>query len=671
MRLTPPLHQHRILVSPMQTWIEEILGPGGEFARRYQEYEFRPQQLAMASAIAEALEGRQSCIVEAGTGVGKTVAYLVPAIMHSLKGKPVVISTHTINLQGQLMNKDIPMMREVMHDTPFKAILVKGRANFLCHNEMDHARADIAMQGDPLFERLEEWAQTTETGDISELDFTFPTWSDVCSNQDTCRHMECPYINKCFYYKMRRMAAESDIIVVNHALFFSDLGIRLQDPKSSILPEYDAVIFDEAHHLEDVAGKIFGIEISNYRVNSLLNRIRKRKEIAVSRGELQMIETANNQLFDEFGRIRRQEFFLDEALDDGRRKTVEDSAKDLVHLLDSLNTQLSEQDAEGQPELKDRIDGYRRMMARLRDDVTDYFFKKQPRHFRWCEKPSAGKFVNCCLHLTPVDVAGLLQEALWNRLHTAVLTSATLSNSGGFGYIKGRLGLERCREEILGSPFNFQKQSMLYVPRDLPEPTAKGAYEEALCERIKDIIERSDGRAFCLFTSYRMMNLVHDRLRMEIPYPIFKQGEMSNDRLLSEFLDSDNACLFGVHSFWEGVDVRGEKLSCVIIDKLPFAVPDSPINKARCDAITNAGGDWFREYAMPQAQIRLKQGFGRLIRTHEDCGVVCILDSRILKKFYGKEFLRYLPKCRGTTNIEEISEFFVRVEGERGSGEKS
>lgn len=642
----------------MQTWIEEILGPGGEFSRRYDQYEFRPQQLAMASSVAEAIEARRHCIIEAGTGVGKTVSYLAPAVMHSLQGKPVIISTHTINLQGQLINKDIPMMREVMQDTPFEAVLIKGRSNFLCLNELDHAHADITLEGDPLFERLQEWALETETGDVAELDFAFPNWSEVCSNQDTCRHNECPYINKCFYYRMRRLAAEADIIVVNHALFFSDLGIRLQDPKSAILPEYDVVIFDEAHHLEDVATKVFGIEISNYRINTLINRIKKRSDIAVSRGELQLIETVNSELFDEFGRIGRQEYFVDEVLEPEKKKVVEDSAKELIHLLNSLNTQLSEQEIEGKPELKDRIDGYRRIMTRIKDDLNDYFFQRQPNYFRWCKKPSAGKFVNCCLHLTPVDIATLLPEALWDRTNTAILTSATLSNSGGFSYIKGRLGLENCREEILGSPFDFKSQTLLYVPSDLPDPSEKFEYADQIVERIKEIVTRSNGRAFVLFTSRRMMNLVYDGLSGDLPFDILKQGDMSNDRLLQEFMESDNACLFGVHSFWEGVDVRGEKLSCVIIDKLPFAVPDSPVNKARCDSITKAGGDWFREYAMPQAQIRLKQGFGRLIRTHDDRGVVCILDSRLLKKYYGKEFLRYLPKCRGTTSLREVGLFF-------------
>ncbi len=461
---------------------------------------------------------------------------------------------------------------------------------------------------------------------------------------------------------MRRAAESADIIVANHSLFFSDLGLRMVDPRSSILPDYGAVIFDEAHHLEDVATGTFGIEFSNYRIPSLLNRLRKRRDIAISAGELQFIESVNNQLFDTFALIRKQEFFFDELYETQDKRRVEDVAKELITVLGGLNTQLLDQDTEGNPELKDRLDGYRRMLGRMRDELGDLFFADQPNYFRWAEKMVGSKFARCYLHFTPISVGGMLRDTLWANTESIICTSATLSNSGTFCYVKGRLGVPDSNELILGSPFDFKSQVMLYVPDDLDVPSEKPEYADAVAARIKELLLATKGRAFMLFTSYRMLNAVFERLVDDLPFRLLKQGEMSNQRLIEQFRKDENTCLMGVHSFWEGVDVKGERLSLVIIDKLPFAVPDSPTHKARCDQIEREGGNWFRDYAIPQAQIRLKQGFGRLIRTKSDRGVVAILDSRIHRKFYGKEFLRHLPHCRGTTRIEPLREFIASFE---------
>lgn len=643
----------------MQDLVEQILGRGGRFEQVFPEYEYRPQQLEMSEIISRALEEKRQCLVEAGTGVGKTVAYLLPAVRHSQLGDPVVISTHTINLQGQLVGKDIPLMQQVISDPPFRAVQLKGRGNYLCLHELDMAGGDPSLFEDPGSGRIREWAAVTQTGDVAELDFSFSHWHEVCSNQDTCRRQECQYHQeRCLYYRMRSRAAEADIIIVNHSLYFVDLALRILEPRNAMLPKHSSVIMDEAHHLEDVAGKTFGVEFTNYRIPSFLNRIRRRRDIAVTSGELNMIDSANMMVFDLFNRVPKQEFFFDEALDGDKREQASTLAGELQTLLDGLNTQLADQETEGNEQLKERIDGFRRMLGRMRDELGDIFFREQHGAFKWCDKPSGGKFVNCCLHLTPINVSEILQEHLFGRLDSIILTSATLSNSGGFNYIRSRIGVpEDSLESVLGSPFDFMEQTLLYVPDDLPEPSEKREYADLLAERIGDLVRISHGRAFLLFTSYRMMNAVYDRLRDDLTFKLLKQGDMSNDRLLSEFRESENACLFGVHSFWEGVDVKGERLSCVVIDKLPFAVPDSPMNRARCNAITEAGGNWFREYAMPQAQIRLKQGFGRLIRTKTDRGVVCILDSRIHKKYYGREFLRYLPRCRGTIKLEDVQKF--------------
>lgn len=631
----------------------------------------------MAEAVTDALLHKEHLLVEAGTGVGKTVAYLIPAIRHSTSGKPVIISTHTINLQSQLVHKDIPLLSTVLNDTPFRFALMKGRGNFLCLKELDHAQAALPYE-DNNFNRLREWAAKTETGDLSELDFNYPEWNEVCCNVDTCKGAECPYNSeKCFYYKRKREAACADIVIANHALFFADLNLRSVNPREGILPDYGAVVFDEAHHLEDVATSSFGIELGNYRVPMLLSRIRKRRDIAITGGELQFIDSVNTSLFDTFDRMPKSEFFFDELYERVGKARVEDAATELVTVLDGLSTQLLEQDTDDNPQLKDRLDGYRKMIARIRLELSELFFGKQPDYFRWADKQAGSKFANCCLHYTPINVSETFKDYLWNVTDSIICTSATLSNSGTFCYIKGRLGAGQAavvatdedsqkprtiNELILGSPFDFMSQSLLYVPEDLDPPSSSDEYADTLTQRIREILLATNGRAFILFTSYRMMHAVLDKLIDMVPFRLLVQGDMSNERLINEFREDPESCLMGVHSFWEGVDVKGERLSCVIIDKLPFAVPDTPINKARCERITTEGGDWFMEYAVPQAQIRLKQGFGRLIRTKSDYGIVAILDSRIHTKRYGKEFIRYLPRCKGTKNVSKLRAFLSAFE---------
>ncbi len=471
----------------------------------------------MAEAVAEALLNKEHLLVEAGTGVGKTVAYLTPAILYALGGKPVIVSTHTINLQGQLVTKDIPMISEVMEDHPFDAVLMKGRGNFLCLQELDQASVSVLYDSDPSFKALQEWASTTETGDPGELDFVFPEWSEVCCNPDTCRRLDCRYSGQCFYYKMRARAEKADIIVVNHSLFFSDLAMRMNDPKSGVLPDYGAVIFDEAHHIEDVASGVFGIEFSNYRVPSLLKRIGKCRDLTIPKRELDMIQSANSMLFNTFSQVRKQEFFFDELYESFEKISVEENVKDLLTLLGSLDTQLLDHDTEGKEDLKERLDGFRRMLGRAHDELAELFFADDPNYFRWCEKPSGSKFVSCYLHFSPVSVASILHGALWGNAEAVIGASATLSNSGTFGYIKNRLGVEECNEIILGSPFDFMDQSLLYVPEDLEFPSGSTDYADAVAERIGEIITSTIGRAFMLFTSYRMLNEVFDRLVDKVP----------------------------------------------------------------------------------------------------------------------------------------------------------
>ncbi len=638
--------------------IEKMLGPKGIVAGHLQGYEFRPQQIEAALAIERALNSKRHCIVEAGTGVGKSMAYLIPAIHHAQSGKKVVISTFTIYLQSQLMNKDIPFLQGIMPGRKFKAVLMKGRSNYLCLNNYDAELSQLYLVGDANLDKMQKWARETETGDLTELDFQFSGWSDVCADQDRCHGQQCRHFGKCFYFKMRREAQEADIIITNHSLFLSDLAIRAEDPKMGLLPDYGAVIFDEAHHLEDVATKVYGVEFSNYRVPTLLNRIRRTKGIGLDPGRIESIEHLNQDLFDVFTRMSKQEFFFSEVYQREDQSMVESVAKMLGAQLDGLRGELCDQDTLGRPELEERLTGLRRMCARAKDELGSLFFGTAEGYFRWGEKPASMKAQSCFLRYTPLSVAQILADGLWKDTDSAVCTSATLSNSGTFSYIKARLGMPECVEAIEDSPFDFERQCMLYVPKHLPFPSDSPDYADMVADEIEGLVRASAGRAFLLFTSYRMMNAVHERLRDKLPYMVLKQGEMSNEALIERFLEEGNACLFGVHSFWEGVDVRGEALSLVVIDKLPFAVPDSPVNKARVDAITESGGDWFREFSMPQAQMRLKQGFGRLIRTKEDRGVVAILDSRLAKKSYGREFVRFLPKCQVTVKIGAVRYFF-------------
>ncbi|MGB9586553.1 MAG: ATP-dependent DNA helicase [Armatimonadota bacterium] len=641
--------------------LERILGPNGLLSEHMPGYEYRPQQIEAAVTIQQALANKKHCIVEAGTGVGKSMAYLLPAIEHAAPSRKVVVSTFTLYLQSQLINKDIPFLANLFRDRKLKVALVKGRGNYLCLSNYDAELSQLNLIGDSNLDRLQEWARKTETGDVSELGFVFPGWSEICSDQDTCHHQNCPWFSKCFYYKMRRAAQDAEIVVANHSLFFSDLEIRAADPNSTVLPEYDAVVFDEAHHLENVATKVFGVEFSNYRIVNLLNRIRRTKGLGVDPSRIQAIEELNSALFTAFAMGPKQEFFFSDAYEQVDQGAVESTVSRLCTLLGELGNELSSQETEGRQELADRIDGFKRICTRCKEDLQLLFFGADEGYFRWGERTANGKLATCFLRCSPITVASFLRDALWREVNTAILTSATLSNSGTFSYIKNRLGIPTCMELIVDSPFDFQSQCLLYIPRHLPYPSEAPEYADIVAQEIEDLVRAADGRAFLLFTSYRMMNAVYERLSGRLPYRMMKQGDMPNEALVQEFLSEENPVLFGVHSFWEGVDIRGDALSLVVIDKLPFAVPDSPINRARVDAITAAGGDWFTEYAMPQAQMRLKQGFGRLIRTKTDRGVVAILDSRLMKKSYGREFLRFLPQCPVTSDIEDVQGFYRRA----------
>ena len=465
---------------------------------------------------------------------------------------------------------------------------------------------------------------------------------------------------------MRFAAGESNLIVVNHALFLSDLALRVSDPNSGILPAYDHVVFDEAHHLEDVATKTFGVEFSSRHIAGLTERIRHIRGLDIDKSRLQTLEDLSTTLFIPFFNAGKNEFYFDEAIPDDAKTALEAHTGQTCNSISELQKDLLEI-AKNDETLRERIEGVSRMCARAREELSALFFTKDEDSIRWAEVAQIGrgqkKEPRVTLHSTPVSVAKVLKTALWERMEakkgSVILISATLANSGGFAYQRERLGVpEGAMERIVGSPFDFKKQALLYVPAHLPAPAPNSAYTDLIVEEIVRLLALTGGRTFLLFTSRAALNAAHEKLQGRVPFPLFKQGELPPGKLLEAFRESGNGCLLGSNTFWEGVDVQGEALSCVIIDRLPFAVPDSPVTKARTERIQAAGGDWFRDFSIPQAQIRLKQGFGRLIRAREDRGIVCVLDSRLITREYGAEFVKYLPPASRASKWSRVEKFW-------------
>ena len=666
--------------------IAAFFGPKGPIAARLPGYESRAEQIEVAEAVELAMQAGKPCLAEAGTGVGKSLAYLIPAVRAALSGKRTIISTHTIGLQSQLVEKDIPLVLEMFGEAAggLEPVLMKGRGNYLCKMELENSRSDLFLAADPDFHRLQRWAAKEDcTGDVADLPFPFESWRELTSTPETCRGQECRWYGNCHYYQMRFAAAESNLIVVNHALFFSDLALRVSDPNSGILPAYDHVVFDEAHHLEDVATKTFGVEFGSRSIAGLTERIRHIRGLDMDKSRLQTLEDLSASLFIPFFNTGKNEFYFDEAITEESKQAIETHTGQTCNSISELQKDLLDM-AKNDETLRERLEGVARMCGRAREELNSLFFIKDDNSIRWAEVNQVGrgpkKEPRVTLHSTPVSVAKILKTALWERMEakkgSVTLISATLANSGGFGYQRERLGVpEAAIERIVGSPFDFKMQAMLYVPGHLPAPAPHPAYGDLVVEEIIRVLNLTGGRAFLLFTSRAALNGIYEKLQGRVPFPLFKQGELPPGKLLAAFRESGNGCLLGSNTFWEGVDVQGEALSCVIIDRLPFAVPDSPVTKARTQAIAAAGGDWFRDFSIPQAQIRLKQGFGRLIRTRSDRGVVCILDTRLLTKEYGAEFVKYLPPASRASKWARLEKFWKgepasQIEAPQKNGEK-
>jgi ATP-dependent DNA helicase DinG len=633
--------------------MEQIFGPGGFLDKcMIGGYEHRPGQLQMAEAVNDAFENHHHVVVEAGTGTGKTLAYLLPAIC---SGRRVVISTATKSLQEQLYQKDVPFLQR--HFAPeLKVAVMKGRNNFLCQTKM-HALADQpvlkGMEEVDAFRQIRDWAGVTETGDRAELTFLpddSELWSRIDARRDTCTGKKCPQFEQCFLTAMQSRAREADLIIVNHHLFFADLALK-QDDFGSILPEYSAVVFDEAHEMEDVASDYFGQQISNFRFEELA----RDADNAMRLGHFgtpsllrrtQRIREKSRAFFDAFPpRDGRFPFTRNE-----REAFLEQNREAYDLLMNALKGMETEFAALTQkPEELLRI---ARRSFEIRQELAFLFESNEKNLVYWFERRNKGVY----LAATPIDVSQILREKLFEAFDTVILTSATLTVGGRFEFIRQRLGLDHAKESALPPEFNYQEQALLYLPQRMPDVRDAGFAAKA-ADEIVQLLELSQGRAFCLFTSYAQMNDLFERVQGRLDFPLQLQGTAPRSVLLERFKTTPNAVLFATASFWQGVDVPGEQLSCVIVDRLPFAVPSDPIVAARVRALQEEGRNPFAEFQVPEAVLALKQGFGRLIRAKTDRGVLALLDTRLQRMPYGRIFLESLPRYRRTSDLAEVGRF--------------
>lgn len=620
-----------------------LLGPSGPLARGVPGYEHRPGQVKMARAVQEVLEHDGMLLIEAGTGTGKTWAYLIPAV---LSGRRVLVSTGTRALQDQIMDKDLPALRRHL-GLEIEAACVKGLGNYLCRRRFEELRRSAdALQ--PSFARtlpvVRDWLETTESGDRADLALVAeedPIWSRVVSGSDTRIGARCDYYDDCFVTQVRRRAETAQLVVVNHHLFFADLALR-DTGFASVLPDYDAVIFDEAHRIEDTATTFFGSRLST----AMLERLVRDAGIAF---EVERRQDERHRRLLEAVLQRSSSFFsaLPASGHSGRSSLPSEAVpEELLFGLDNALAELAASCRNTKPARENLLQIAKRT-ERARDTLGAL---EAPGHVSWSAGGGRGPSVGS----SPIDVGPILRERLHERIPCLVFTSATLTTGGDFAFVKRRLGIEaEVSEELVDSPFDYEKQAALYAPKHLPDPRAAEFAVEAAKE-ILELIRMVGGGAFVLCTSRRMMRVLAKHVGEELAYEWFVQGDAPKQILLDRFRDQGNAVLFATASFWEGVDVPGDALRLVVIDKLPFEVPSDPIVEARCRRLDEAGESSFMRYLVPAAALSLKQGFGRLIRSTRDRGVVAILDSRVRRKGYGKVFIRSLPPARICDTLDEV-----------------
>jgi ATP-dependent DNA helicase DinG len=638
----------------------EIFGRGGLLEKSHPGYEYRPSQLAMAELVEEAFSGHQHALVEAGTGTGKTLAYLIPAIR---SGRRVVISTATKSLQEQLFFKDVPFIQKYFAPD-LKVALMKGRSNFLCRQKVHLMEGQPVLKGiDEVdwFAQIRDWEKVTETGDRAELNFLPDDallWGRIDARREACTGQKCPEFQKCFITAMQQRAHEADVVIVNHHLFFADLAIR-QDDFGSILPDYDSVVFDEAHEIEDVASDYFGRQVSSYRFEELSRDAEQ---------TLRMTGISAAGLRKTTGHLRERARTFYEAFPEREGRFPFETSERAAFLernreaYDGLVASMKRMETEiaALPAKPEEILNIARRAAELRRELAFLLESEERNYVYWFERRGKGIF----LAATPIDVSEILRERLFERFDTAILTSATLAVGGRFDFLKQRLGIRVANEKVLPSEFDFKSQALLYIPSTLPD-VRNAQFAARAAQEIANLLEITKGRAFCLFTSHAQMREAHERLSGLVSYPLLLQGTAPRSVLLDRFRVTPGAVLLATSSFWQGVDVPGDQLSCVIIDRLPFAVPSDPIVAARVRALNEDGRNAFAEYQVPEAVLALKQGFGRLIRARSDRGVLAILDNRIQRMQYGRIFLESLPEYTVTQDLAAVAEFMNSSAGER------
>ena len=706
--------------------IENVLGKNGIIADKLDSYELRPQQMDMALTIEKSIEENKHLIIEAGTGVGKSMAYLIPFIFWTVRNKKkVVISTYTKTLQEQLINKDLPFLRNALrsakdnntrqNDLPgqeekfdFSYTLCVGGQNYLClrrFNQLQmHGLFDTKKEIKEL-QKIIQWEEHTRNGLRSELDFepSHAVWSKVCRESDLCFGKKCPFIDDCYYYKARRREYKAHILVTNHHLFFANLVNA-----GRVLPDFDAVVFDEAQTLEDVATSYFGIEISNFKIKFLFDSILNPKTgkglitrlfkpsdktVATIRKILNEAMQASDLFFSEitekYGTGSRTTRIREKGvINDYLSKPLSNLSAALESLLNLVTIEEERLEIFAFASRCSEIN--KNISTIINQDLEEYVYwaevdkrtnSLEPLNHKYTNlRASAHRQARCSLSAAPINIAEDFEKQIFDKIRPVILTSATLSVNGNFNYIKERLGISArtpvkhfhreefdsditnggdFREKIIGSPFNFSENALIYVPDNIPDPNQEpGAYRHDITKHIKEIISLTQGRSFILFTSFEMLNAVYEKIKDNMDtYTLFKQGDKPRYLLLEEFKASKKPVLFGTATFWQGVDVPGEALKCVIITKLPFAVPSDPIIEARMELLKAQNKNPFMDYQVPQAITLLRQGFGRLIRAATDTGIVAILDPRIKSKFYGRHFLNSLPDCKKTSDIKDIKNF--------------
>ncbi|MEW7980945.1 MAG: ATP-dependent DNA helicase [Candidatus Sedimenticola endophacoides] len=635
--------------------VEEVLGREGLLSRAIEGFTHRPEQEAMALAVAQTLEQGGVLVTEAGTGTGKTFAYLVPAL---LSGQKVVISTGTRNLQDQLYHRDLPLVRDALA-VPADIALLKGRANYLCTHRLENTLQEGRLKSRDMVGHLmavKGWAGRACSGDIAELvevPEDSPIWPHVTSTTENCLGSECADYGDCYLVEARRRAQEADLVVINHHLLCADFSLK-EEGFGELLPDADCFIIDEAHQLPEVASSFFGYTLSGRQLLDLCRDTeveyhREAGDMKVIPERAAALETAVRELRLSFGIDQRRGPWVEI----GRDSRVTGALQRLAQALEALDEVLAAVQGRGKG-LDSCLERTRQMRAGLHS-LTD---APDEGDIRWFETMGQGFRLN----RTPLDIAGLFQARMQTHPGSWIFTSATLAVGGNFEHFQRRLGLDGAGTALWDSPFDYPKQALWFVPRGLPDPRADGdRYTEAVLELALQVVEASRGRAFLLFTSYRALRLAEARIQGRLDYPLLVQGSAPKGELLERFRRAGNAVLLATASFWEGVDVRGAALSCVIIDKLPFASPGDPVLQARIDALRKQGGNPFMEFQVPQAAIALKQGAGRLIRDVNDRGVLVICDPRLLKHGYGYTFLDSMPPMARTRDLEDVRRFFERI----------